>query len=98
MIVVLVRISAKPDSTARFVRETLENVSHSRREPGIAAFDLLRDLSDPCSFVLVEAYRDADAQARHKGTAHYAKWRDAVEEMMAAPRSSVKYELVEQAP
>ncbi len=98
MIAVIVRITVRPDSTDRFVRETLENVAQSRREPGIAAFDLLRDLSDPCSFLLVEAYRDEDAPARHKETPHYARWRDAVEGMMAAPRSSTKYELVEPAP
>ena len=33
---------------------------------------------------------DAAAPARHKETAHYAAWRDAVAPMMAAPRTSVK--------
>jgi quinol monooxygenase YgiN len=41
--------------------------------------------------VLVEVYRTADAPAKHKETAHYAKWRDTVAPMMAEPRSSVKY-------
>ena len=44
--------------------------------------------------VLVEVYRTADDPARHKETAHYAKWRDTVAEMMAEPRSSVKYDNV----
>jgi len=41
--------------------------------------------------VLVEAYRTADDPAKHKETAHYKTWRATVAEMMAEPRSSVKY-------
>jgi autoinducer 2-degrading protein len=40
---------------------------------------------------LVEVYRTPDDPAEHKKTAHYQAWRDAVAEMMAEPRSSVKY-------
>ena len=46
---------------------------------------------DPTRFVLVEAYRTAEAPAAHKATAHYATWRDAVADLMAEPRTSVKY-------
>jgi quinol monooxygenase YgiN len=42
--------------------------------------------------VLVEVYRTPDEPAKHKEIAHYAKWRDTVAEMMAEPRSSVKYD------
>jgi len=49
------------------------------------------DATDAAHFLLVEVYRTADAPARHKETTHYAAWRDAVAPMMAAPRSSVKY-------
>jgi quinol monooxygenase YgiN len=44
--------------------------------------------------VLVEVYRTAADPGKHKETAHYAKWRDTVAEMMAEPRSSVKYDNV----
>jgi (4S)-4-hydroxy-5-phosphonooxypentane-2,3-dione isomerase len=44
--------------------------------------------------VLVEVYRDADASAAHKLTAHYAAWRDAVAEMMAEPRASTRFSAV----
>ena len=42
-------------------------------------------------FVLVEVYRTPEDPAKHKQTAHYQKWRDTVEEMMAVPRESMKY-------
>ena len=46
---------------------------------------------DPTRFVLVEAYRTPEATALHKETAHYKTWRDTVADMMAEPRTSVKY-------
>ena len=52
------------------------------------------EVDDPTRFILVEIYRTADDPARHKETAHYAAWRDAVESMMAEPRRSVKLKAV----
>ncbi len=91
MFVVLVEVRVKPESVADFKRETQVNAQKSLEEPGIARFDLLERQDDATRFVLVEVYRDADAPARHKQTAHYAAWRDAVEPLMAAPRQSSKF-------
>jgi quinol monooxygenase YgiN len=41
--------------------------------------------------VLLEVYRTPDDPAKHKETAHYATWRDTVADMMAEPRSAIKY-------
>jgi quinol monooxygenase YgiN len=60
----------------------------------VARFDVAQQLDDPTRFVLVEVYREDQAPLRHKETAHYAAWRDAVESMMAEPRHSVKYRAV----
>jgi quinol monooxygenase YgiN len=57
----------------------------------MARFDVIQQLDAPTRFVLVEVYRTPQDPARHKETAHYQKWRDTVEEMMAEPRHSVKY-------
>lgn len=91
LLVVHVHVHVKPEAVAAFREATLENARASLREPGIARFDVLQAADDPTRFVLVEVYRTPDAPAAHKATAHYAKWRDAVAEWMAEPRSSVKY-------
>jgi (4S)-4-hydroxy-5-phosphonooxypentane-2,3-dione isomerase len=91
MIVVHVHVHVKPEFVEAFKEATAANVRESRREPGIAGFDCLQQQDDPARFVLVEAYRDADAPARHKETRHYQVWRDAVAPMMAEPRASVKF-------
>jgi len=91
MLIVHVFVHVKPDQVEAFEAATLENARNSVREPGVARFDVIRQQDDPTHFVLVEVYRTADDPARHKETAHYQKWRDTVAEMMAEPRTSVKY-------
>lgn len=91
MLIVHVDVHVKPEFIDAFIAATLENARASVQEPGIARFDVIQDQADPAHFVLVEVYRTPDDPARHKETAHYAKWRDAVADMMAVPRTSVKY-------
>jgi len=90
MLIVHVQVHVKPEHVEAFKAATLENARNSVKEPGIARFDVAQQQDDPTRFVLVEVYRDSDAPAKHKETAHYAKWRDAVAPMMAGPRTSVK--------
>ena len=94
MLIVHVSIRVKPEYVEAFKQASLENARNSLREPGIARFDVLQRQDDPARFVLVEAYRTNEAPAKHKETAHYAKWRDAVAPMMAEPRTSLKYSSV----
>src|SRR6266550_2198446 len=91
MLIVHVHVRVKPDRVAAFREATLENARSSVNEPGVARFDVAQQADDPTRFVLVEVYRDAEAPARHKDTAHYAKWRDTVAPMMAEPRTSVRF-------
>ena len=91
MLVVHVHARVKPAQVEEFLAATLVNARASLGEPGVLRFDVLRDQADPEHVVLVEVYRDADASAAHKLTPHYAAWRDAVAEMMAEPRQSVRY-------
>ena len=91
MLIAHVHVHVKPDAVDAFREATLANARASVREPGVIRFDVVQQADDAARFVLVEVYRTADDPARHKATAHYAAWRDAVEPMMAEPRRSVKY-------
>ena len=91
MLIVHVHVRVKPEFIDAFKEATLENAHHSVQEPGIARFDVMQQADDPARFLLVEVYRNNEAPARHKETAHYAAWRDKVALMMAEPRASVKY-------
>jgi quinol monooxygenase YgiN len=91
MLIVHVHVHVKPDAIEAFRKATLANAAASLGEPGVVRFDVIQELDDPKRFVLIEVYRDEQAPARHKETAHYAQWRDAVAELMAEPRASKKY-------
>jgi quinol monooxygenase YgiN len=91
MLIVHVFVHVKPESVDAFKAATLDNARNSVQEPGIARFDVVQQLDDPTRFVLVEVYRTDADPAHHKETAHYKKWRETVADMMAEPRSSVKY-------
>ena len=90
LLVVLVDCHVRAENVDAFQAATLANATESLKEPGVARFDVLQDREDRTRFVLVEIYRNADAPAAHKATAHYATWRDTVAPMMAEPRTSRK--------
>ena len=91
MHIIHVQIRVKPDCIAAFRESTLANARASIQEPGILRFDVLQLQDDPTRFALVEVYRAAADQAQHRLTAHYAAWAAAVADMMAEPRSALKY-------
>ncbi len=94
MLVVHVHVHVKPESVQAFLEASLDNARKSLEEPGVARFDVIQQEGEPTRFVLVEVYKTKEAPAAHKETAHYAKWRDSVADMMAEPRSSTKYSAV----
>jgi quinol monooxygenase YgiN len=91
MLIVHVHVHVKPDAVEAFRAATIENARNSVQEPGIARFDVVQQADDPTRFLLVEVYRTVEDTVRHKETAHYQAWRDAVADLMAEPRTSVRY-------
>src|SRR5918992_4770673 len=89
--IVHVAVHVKPDQIEAFKAATLDNARNSLQEPGIARFDVVQEADDPTRFMLLEVYRSSAAVTAHKETAHYARWRDTVADMMQEPRSSVKF-------
>jgi len=91
MLIVHVHVHVKPESVEAFRAATVENARNSVQEPGMARFDVFQQADDPTRFVIVEAFRSAEAPAAHRESRHYQVWREAVTDMMAEPRSSVKF-------
>jgi quinol monooxygenase YgiN len=69
----------------------IENAQNSVKEPGIARFDVIQQADDPTRFVLVEVYRTPADPAKHKETAHYNRWREIAEPLLAEPRTRIVY-------
>jgi (4S)-4-hydroxy-5-phosphonooxypentane-2,3-dione isomerase len=94
MIVTVVNIVVKSENIDQFIEATTENHQHSIKEKGNLRFDFLQHRDNPAAFTLYEAYESDETAAAHKNTAHYLKWRDAVEPWMARPRKGIAHNVV----
>jgi (4S)-4-hydroxy-5-phosphonooxypentane-2,3-dione isomerase len=94
MPILIVHLHVKPERLEEFLDLALDNASHSREEPGVARFELLRQRGDEHRFVLFEVYRTPEDVAVHKDTAHYARWKSRVAELLAEPRTSALFDPV----
>jgi autoinducer 2-degrading protein len=91
MHIVLVHVHVKTNCVDKFIQLSLDNAANSRKESGIVRFDLLQEAEDPTRFTLVEVYKKAEDQVKHRETSHYLTWRDKVGDLMAEPRQGIKY-------
>jgi len=87
----LVTVNVKTAHIGDFITATQLNHEASVQEPGNLRFDILQMANNPNQFILYEAYRNVDAAAAHKETAHYLTWRETVADWMASPREGVHY-------
>ena len=94
MFILNVHIRVLPEHLEAFKQATIINASNSVKEPGVVRFDFMQAIDDPTVFGLYEVYRDRDAIAAHKETAHYKVWADKVEGWLSEPRTRVFYESI----
>jgi quinol monooxygenase YgiN len=70
-LIIVATITAKEGNEA-LVKAALERiVPLSRAEAGCLRYDLNVDLGNHASFVMLEAWRDADVLAQHEATPHF---------------------------
>jgi len=91
MVILIVNLHVKPEHLEAFQKATRENARNSAKEPGVARFDVLQQADDSTRFVLYEVYRDSEAPARHRETAHYKAWVATVPDMLVEPRTRTLY-------
>lgn len=89
--VVSVTIHVMPEHRDAFIAASRDNAENSRTEPECLQFDVAQAIDDANCFHLYEAYRSPAAFAAHQQTAHYLRWRDAVNPLMARQRVGVKW-------
>ena len=95
MYVLVVSARVKPEQRSRFLEAIEDNaVSAVREEPGCLRFDVVRDNDDPDHYLFYEVYRDEDAFAAHRGSDHFARWREAAEVCLAEPLAATHAAMV----
>jgi len=75
MIFITAKFTVLPEDAERWPEITAEFTAATRGESGCLWFDWSRSLDDPTEYVLVEAFRDAEAGAAHVGSAHFEQAR-----------------------
>ena len=86
-----VYLHVKPEHIEAFRAATIENAENSRKEPGVARFEVVQQADDPTRFALLEVYRGKEGHAAHRETAHYNKWAETVTPLLAEPRTRTIY-------
>jgi quinol monooxygenase YgiN len=71
MIFIVVKFNVRPASVDQFVESARSFAERVRQEPGNLWFDWSRSLEAQNRFVLVEAFRDAQAGAEHVGMEYF---------------------------
>jgi quinol monooxygenase YgiN len=71
MIFITAKFRVLPEHADAWPEISREFTEACRAEPGCLWFDWSRSLDDPAEYVLVEAFRDADAGAAHVQTTHF---------------------------
>jgi quinol monooxygenase YgiN len=92
MFTVHVFFHIKNSEIAAFKKATEDNVLNSRKETGILGFDFLQQQEDKSRFLLMETYESLEDQMKHRETAHFKKWRETINDMLAEPYTFIKYD------
>jgi quinol monooxygenase YgiN len=71
MIFITAKFRVRPQDADRWTEITREFTTATRSEPGCLWFDWSRSVDDPTEYVLVEAFRDAEAGGAHVQSAHF---------------------------
>ena len=91
MYVLIASFDVKPEQTDAFrAIGIVDAQSSTSNEPGCLSFSVLQDQTDPTKFVFFEVYRDEAAFHAHTETPHFAKFREATQDVYASPPSVVR--------
>jgi quinol monooxygenase YgiN len=71
MIFITAKLRVRPEDAERCPEISRAFTEATRAEPGCMWFDWSRSLDDPTEYVLVEAFRDAEAGGAHVTSEHF---------------------------
>jgi quinol monooxygenase YgiN len=71
VIFIVVKFPIRPDQSDQWLSRVADYTAATRAEPGNIMFEWSRSVDDPTEYVLVEAFRDAEAGQAHVNTDHF---------------------------
>lgn len=73
MIFIVAKFTVRPEYSDQWLERTASFTQSTRQESGNLWFDWSRSVENPNQFVLIEAFRDSEAGARHVNSEHFNK-------------------------
>lgn len=96
MITITVKWDVKPEHAEQFPQLVREFTEACRAEPGCLWFDWSRSVENPNEYILIEAYRDAEAGKAHVESEHFAKAMAEQGRYAASRPQVISYEIPQQ--
>jgi quinol monooxygenase YgiN len=93
MIFITAKFRVQPEHADAWPQLSAAFTAATRGEPGCLWFDWSRSLDDPTEYVLVEAFRDADAGGEHVRSQHFADAQAELPQYLAATPRIVNAEV-----
>jgi quinol monooxygenase YgiN len=82
---VVTYFEAVPTYTGQVRNLLRDMVRATRKEPGHLRIDVLQRIGQPDQFVILEAWKDKDAQSAHGAAAHTKAFRDKLQPLLRGP-------------
>ena len=85
MVIQLVRVSVKPDQREQWLELVRASAAQTRAEDGCERFEVCEDIETPNTFVLIERWRDLDAQYDHFRNPRFGELMESLGDVLAGP-------------
>ena len=83
--VIIAKLSVKPEKTKDFIKIAKEIIEKSNKEPGCLSYQLYQDPYDASKFVFVEEYKNQAAVDSHFATEHFKAFGPKIGDLVSAP-------------
>jgi quinol monooxygenase YgiN len=84
VIFIVVKFPVRPERSDEWPSLVADFTAGTRAEPGNLFFDWSRSTDDPNEYVVVEAFRDAEAGAAHVNSEHFKKAMASLPDLISA--------------
>ena len=84
MVIVLAKVSVKPECKQELLNLAQNVIASTRAEEGCISYTLLDNTYDPGSCVFAEEWTDLPALQKHASSTHIAEWRKQSKDLLSA--------------
>jgi len=93
MIFIVAKLPVRPEYADRWIELNRAFTEATQAEPGNLWFEWSRSVDDPNEFVLIEAFRDAEAGAQHVNSEHFKRAMTELPEMLTRTPDIINVEV-----